>query len=596
MEGKIIAKLKQNSTLNRRKIFSVGLALFLFSVGLALPGAAKAASLYFSPSSASYTVGQTFSLGVYVTSADQAMNAASGVISFPTDKLEITSLSKSGSIFSLWVQELSFSNSVGTINFEGIVLNPGFTGSAGKVITLNFKTKAVGSATVNFNSGSVLANDGKGTNILSSLGKATFNINVPVTGPTAPETTTPPETPGVPFAPVISSPTHPSPTDWYANRTAKFTWPVPESVTAVKLLYDKYPDSRPQVLYTPAIAEKEITDLEDGIYYFHAQFKNKYGWGAIAHFRFQIDTQPPEPFTIKNIDGKETENPRPTVLFDTTDALSGIDYYKIKIGEGSFFDVAGDIVKSNPYTLPPQAPGKRSIIVQAFDRAGNDTIATEEFTIKPLKAPVLTDYPTELQPGQVLMVKGSSQYPESQITLWLQKEKDEVKSQSVKTEKNGDFAFIWQEKLDHGIYKMWTELTDQRGAKSEPSQTLTFVVQPPPLIKIGSLAINYLSVIIPLIALVVLLGLLLWYSWYRFTKIKKKVKKEINEAEQALTRAFEVLKDHIEEQIKLLENTKSIRELTKEENRIIKQLKKDLDVAEKFVRKEIKDIEREIKK
>ena len=66
------------------------------------------------------------------------MNAASGVISFPADKLEVVSLSKTGSVFTLWVQEPSFSNSAGTINFEGIVLNPGFIGAAGKTPTIKF--------------------------------------------------------------------------------------------------------------------------------------------------------------------------------------------------------------------------------------------------------------------------------------------------------------------------------------------------------------------------------------------------------------------------------------------------------------------------
>lgn len=36
-------------------------------------------------------------------------------------------------------------------------------------------------------------------------------------------------------------------------------------------------------------------------------------------------------------------------------------------------------------------------------------------------------------------------------------------------------------------------------------------------------------------------------------------------------------------------------QLTEEEEKVIKQLKKDLDDAEKFVRKEIEDIEREAK-
>ena len=40
----------------------------------------------------------------------------------------------------------------------------------------------------------------------------------------------------------------------------------------------------------------------------------------------------------------------------------------------------------------------------------------------------------------------------------------------------------------------------------------------------------------------------------------------------------------------MLEKAKSKRQLTEEEEKIIKQLKKDLDDAEKFVRKGIKDI------
>ena len=153
------------------KIILLSLFLGLFPFG------AEAAILNFSPPSGAYTIGNTFSVSVFVSSVDQAMNAASGAVSFLADKLEVISLSKTGSIFTLWVQEPSFSNTAGTINFEGIVLNPGFTGSAGKAITINFKAKAAGDAAVNFSSGSVLANDGKGANILASLGGAQFNLS-----------------------------------------------------------------------------------------------------------------------------------------------------------------------------------------------------------------------------------------------------------------------------------------------------------------------------------------------------------------------------------------------------------------------------------
>ena len=145
---------------------------------VAISGAriANAATLGFSPSTLSRTVGSTFSVFVYVSSADQATNAVSGVISFPTDKLQAVSVSKTNSVINLWVQEPTFSNTQGTVNFEGIALNPGYTGSQGTIITITFRTKSSGQANIKFSSGSVLANDGIGTNVLTGLGNANISI------------------------------------------------------------------------------------------------------------------------------------------------------------------------------------------------------------------------------------------------------------------------------------------------------------------------------------------------------------------------------------------------------------------------------------
>jgi len=559
---------------------------------LLVASSANAASLYFSPSSGSYEVGSTLPVSIYVSSADQAMNAASGVISFPQDKLEVTSLSKSGSIFTLWVQESAFSNSAGTINFEGIVLNPGFTGATGKIITANFRVKAAGVSMLNFSSGSVLANDGKGTNILTSLGNAQFSLGG--AGPTVPEATTPSVVSGAPSAPQISSPTHPDPNKWYAKKDAKFTWQVPANVTAVRLLVGKIPAAIPTVVYTPAISEKEVTNLTDGIWYFHVQLRNASGWGGITHFRFQIDTEPPAPFEIKFVDGNKTENPKPTVTFDTTDSLSGIDYYKIKIGEGDSFPMAFEVIKSNPYALPPQNPGKRSILVQAYDKAGNYTTAVEEFEILPIKSPIITEYPKTLASGEILIVKGTS-YPNAQVVIWLQREKDEPQSQITKSDENGNFTFVAEEKLKDGIYKMWAEAVDERDARSNPTEKMTIVVERPAFLRIGSQIINYLAVIIILIACLLLLAGLLWYGWRKISLLRKRVIKETREAERALHKAFDLLKENMQKQVEMLEKARTQRQLTEEEEKIVKQLKKDLGDIERFVRKEIRDIEREVK-
>jgi hypothetical protein len=567
------------------KIYKIALVFIFLAM---LPLITEAATLYFSPSSGSYTVGGTLSVNVYVSSIDQAMNAASGVISFPQDKLEVASLSKSGSIFSLWVQEPTFSNSAGTVNFEGIVLNPGFTGASGKVITINFRAKAAGAALLNFSSGSVLANDGKGTNILTSLGNAQFSLGY--AGPTIPEATTPSAVSGAPSAPQISSPTHPDPNKWYAKKDAKFTWSIPSDVTGVRLLVGRIPAAIPTVTYVPAINEKEVTNLGDGIWYFHVQLRNASGWGEVSHFRFQIDTEPPAPFEIKFVDGKETTNPRPTVIFDTTDSLSGIEYYKVKIGEGDFFTLSSEVVQSNPYTLPLQNPGKRTILVQAFDKAGNYTTAVEEFVILPIEAPVITDYPQTLLPDATLSIKGTSA-PEVKVKVYIQKDEKEVKADEIKSNKEGKWSYVGTEPLESGVYKVWAEATDASGAKSEPSEKFKISVSPPAFIRIGKLAIDYLTTIITLLVLILVIVFGIIWSWRKIKQRKKVLKKEITEAEKALYGAFKALREETKEQIEKLDGKPG---LSEREKKICDDLKKALKISEKFIGKEIKDVEKKL--
>jgi hypothetical protein len=167
---------------------------------------AQAASLYLSPSSGSYGLGETFQVSMYVSSADQAMNAAEASVKFPNDILEVISVSTKNSIFSLMVESPSFSNANGSAGFSGIVLNPGYTGKNGKLVTLNFKAKALGKAVVSIGSANVLANDGAGTNILTSRGSGTYSI-IEIKKPEIPITAKPAVTQPKPEPTVTTTPT-----------------------------------------------------------------------------------------------------------------------------------------------------------------------------------------------------------------------------------------------------------------------------------------------------------------------------------------------------------------------------------------------------
>ena len=73
------------------------------------------------------------------------------------------------------------------------------------------------------------------------------------------------------------------------------------------------------------------------------------------------------------------------------------------------------------------------------------------------------------------------------------------------------------------------------------------------------------------------------------------MRKEVSEAEQEFYKAFNLLRKDIKNQIKLLEKLKIKRKFTKADSKIINKLKIDLNIAEKLVKKEIKDVKNEIK-
>lgn len=585
---------KNNITNGRVKLFS---ATFILLVALFFAGSqtAEAASLYLSPLSGSYEIGSRFSTSVLVSSSDQSMNAASGVISFPTDKLEITSLTKGGSVFNFWVQEPSFSNVIGTIDFEGVVLNPGFIGPGGKILTINFRVKSGGSAAVVFSSGSVLANDGLGTNILTDLGQASFALETQVITPAAQESTTPSSVVGAPQAPEVNSSTHSDPNKWYSDSNPNFNWTVPSGITSIQMLAGRHPNSVPTVLYTTKISEKIVTDMPDGIWYFHIRFRNNEGWGPITHFRFQVDTQKPDYFDIKEVLRKDDTDPRVKFIFDAKDKTSGIDYYGIVIDGKNFGEWKDD--GSHTYITPALGPGEHTMVVKAIDVAGNEIANSINFKIDSLWPPVITEYTDELESGELLFVKGNAGYPDAKITIWLQRLDDKPVSYEVISDKENSFSFVTEEKFKNGVYTLWVIVTDDRGAISdeENSERVTILIRRPPLLAFGIIAMDVLSVTIPLIALIFTLIFMLWWSKHKYNMFRKRLRKEVNEADQALHKAFDLLRIDVKEQIKLLEKTKKNRRLTMEEKKIMKILKDNLNDAEKFVAKEIEDIKNIVK-
>ena len=285
-------------------LFSKVVSVTFVAALLIVHSTVHAASLSLIPSnpSGSYTVGQIFTVPVFVSTRNaEAMNAVSAVVSFPQSTLELISIDKNGTIVDFWIGDSGYSNADGKATFEGGVYNPGYTGANGKIVSLVFRAKSVGTATISFSSASVLANDGQGSNILETTGTASVIIRAAVDAPSTTNTTstTLPEL-------SISSPTHPDQNKWYSSTSATLVWKLLPGTTAVRTLVDRNPDSIPSVLSTPPITETDVT-LPDGVSYFHLQGRDATGWGRVSHFKIQIDTQVITPPQIAPFAGALTE-------------------------------------------------------------------------------------------------------------------------------------------------------------------------------------------------------------------------------------------------------------------------------------------------
>lgn len=518
------------------------------------------------------------------------MNGASGAISFPQDKLEVAALSKSDSIFSLWVQEPLFLNSAGSINFEGIVLNPGFIGASGKIITITFRTKAAGPAPVTFSSGLVLANDGNGTNILTGMDNANFSIGKG--GSISPEILTPVDSMDAPAAPAIHSSNHSDGTKWYTLKDAEFMWELPSGIIGTRLLMAKTLNAIPAITYGQAINSKEIKDIDDGIWYFFVQLRNNIGWGAVSRFRLQIDSEKPSRFSIVEAPRTDAAESNTKFIFDADDKTSGIDHYEVQIDNGNSYVWKDD--ESHQFEIPVVSSGRHTLIAKAVDKAGNWLTESVGFEIAALGPPIITEFSKQLTSGEHLMVKGTSNYPNIETVVWFQREGEELKSQTVRNDAKGNFTFIAEEKVRDGIYNVWAETVDDRGVRSAASEKIIISVELPPFLKLGSWTVSLPVMVMALIVFIASLVFAAWYGWRTFTRLRGRLRKEVREAEHALHKIFNLLQEDIQDHVKLLEKARNKRELTHEEEKILKQLKKDLNDAEKFMIREIEDIEKEI--
>jgi cell division protein ZapA (FtsZ GTPase activity inhibitor) len=564
---------------------------FLFSFS----SAANSATLFLSPNSGTFSVGKTFSVSVKVDSGGGVgINAAEAILSFDPAYLNVNTVSKSGSIFTLWPVEPSFSNSKGEVNFAGGSPTP-YTGSAGTIISITFVAKKEGTTEVKFKSGSVLAADGKGTNVLSSMGSATFTLKSE--GVTPPVEEEKPPTGPLPQKPEVSSPTHPDSEKWYSNKNPEFTWKLPADVIGVSFLLTQSSSSNPGTVSQGLIDSKKYENVEDGIWYFHIRYQNKAGWGPILHRKVLIDTTPPEikEFSIKK---EDPTDPKPILTFYATDTLSGIDYYQILINDKEFATTTN--IEEKIFPIGPLSPGKYKIELKALDKAGNSKSEVKEIEIEPLKYPIFAvliskEEEFSLQPPAIqktppkittedwLIIRGTSVYPEATVKVYLSRERKEPIVKETKTDSEGNWFLVFDQKLEKGKWQISGQIFDKRGAQSPETEKIPLKVVSPSFVK------KYSTLI--LILLLIIIAILIFYNIQQRKKFEKKIeeiKEHFGKLKEKINRVFPALREEIREQIEVLDKRPG---LSKNEKILYEKLKEALDISDAFLGEEVKEID-----
>jgi hypothetical protein len=565
----------KSSLLNKRSKVVVAILVCAF---FAVYGSANAAVLQLTTNTSATTVGSDVTLSVILDSEGLAVNNSEAVIKFPADLFDVVSVNKINSIFTLWVEDPSFSNVTGTITYDGGLPTPGFIGSRGSILNIILRAKKVGQAEFSFESAAVRANDGLGTDLLRSSPSKLVLISKKDDVYVEPSVVQEPQSTSILK---ITSLTHPDQDVWYKDNNPKFEWKIPAGAGAMQTSIDVNSARLPNVTYDPPISEKLVKDVADGVFYFKARYNKDGVWSQAATYIIRIDKTAPQK---KNVDFYYDEETKAlNISADIKDETSGLDHYEIYInGLLNKTLPAGEFINGK-YKLSINTPGENSIKLLAVDRAGNSVEALGAFRISNMTAPILVRIPKIISVYDDLIIRGIAPYPSSDINVFIKY--GEEKPYIIKTRSDSMMNFTsTATSLREGIYDIWVESGElESNTVSKHSYTRATSKA---LLTIYGMTLVASQLIVLLIGL---LGLGLMGAYYLghigvVSHRRWRTKDAVSSGRSV--KVLNLVRRHLEKYLDALQNTRKSRILSKEEKAIKEDIEADLDEIDKEIAKQ----------
>ena len=224
--------------------------------------------------------------------------------------------------------------------------------------------------------------------------------------------------------------------------------------------------------------------------------------------------------------------------------------------------------------------------------SGVPAASAEQISVSP---PVITTISRNISNEEIFYVGGKTENPQTDVVVYLQDLRTgETSSVRVVSDNRNDWFYRHHAFLPSGTYLLWAQAKIGE-EQSPPSPQVQFSVEKTAL-QIGATRVSaevvYLIIVLALgVALIGLIVLIVIHC-VRVKRNRILFEKEIREAEESIRRGFAVLRRDVEAELAVVKKAHLSKELSSEEHTREAQLLKDLDLIERYIGKEVWDVER----
>jgi hypothetical protein len=262
---------------------------------------------------------------------------------------------------------------------------------------------------------------------------------------------------------------------------------------------------------------------------------------------------------------------------DIQDQTSGIDQYEIYINDSLIKTVPANEFVDGSYSLAFNTPGDSDVRLLALDRARNSVEAFGSFHTTSVAAPKLRPLAKYVSTSEPLLILGSAEAPNTDVTVYVKYESEEPVATLVKSDIDLNFI-VTVPVLKPGAYDIWAETGSGEYLASSSHEKTEATSK---LLSIGSMtaiASNFF-ILISIIFVLLIVGAYLLGRHHLRAKDRSRIRSTLAGGDGSRVLTF--LKKRLENHLEILQHTRRDRILTPEEKEIKEAIEDDLDEVDK---------------